>query len=85
MAAVFPDPRMSKDWQEFGSKLIDKLTGLLPGANAVPKLAVYSKTRLPKASEDGMLIYVSDDIGGGVPAFSQGGQWRRVTDRAVIS
>lgn len=31
------------------------------------------------------LIYVSDETGGAVPAFSDGTNWRRVTDRAIIS
>lgn len=30
-------------------------------------------------------IYVSNEAGGAVPAFSDGTNWRRVTDRAVIS
>lgn len=33
----------------------------------------------------GALIHVTDDIGGAVPAFSDGTNWRRVTDRAVVS
>jgi hypothetical protein len=31
------------------------------------------------------LIYVSDEVGGAVPAFSDGTNWRRVTDRAIVS
>lgn len=31
------------------------------------------------------MIYVSDEAGGAVPAFSDGTNWRRVTDRAVVS
>ena len=31
------------------------------------------------------MIYVSDESGGAVPAFSDGSDWRRVSDRAVIS
>ena len=30
-------------------------------------------------------IYVSDETGGAVLAFSDGTNWRRVTDRAVVS
>lgn len=33
----------------------------------------------------GGLIYVSDESGGAVPAFSDGTDWRRVTDRAIVS
>lgn len=31
------------------------------------------------------MIYVPDEAGGAVMAFSDGTDWRRVTDRAVIS
>jgi hypothetical protein len=31
------------------------------------------------------MIYVIDESGGAVPAFSDGTAWRRVTDRAVVS
>lgn len=48
-------------------------------------LAVYSGGSLPLASLwTGAHIYVSDDISGGVEAFSDGINWRRVTDRAVV-
>ena len=33
----------------------------------------------------GAMIFVTDEVGGAVPAFSDGTDWRRVTDRAVIS
>ncbi|KAF0135604.1 MAG: hypothetical protein FD152_1267, partial [Xanthobacteraceae bacterium] len=33
----------------------------------------------------GTHIYVTNETGGAVPAFSDGSNWRRVTDRAVIS
>ena len=30
-------------------------------------------------------IFVTDEAGGSIPAFSDGTNWRRVTDRAVVS
>lgn len=33
----------------------------------------------------GSLIYVTNEVGGAVPAFYDGSDWRRVTDRGVIS
>lgn len=47
---------------------------------------VYLKTALPSASAyvNGMIM-VSNDVGGFTPAFSDGINWRRVADRAVIS
>ena len=49
------------------------------------QLPVYPKALLPSAAEDGVLIFVIDEAGGAVPAFSFDGAWRRVTDRAVVS
>jgi hypothetical protein len=33
----------------------------------------------------GAIIYVTDETDGAVPAFSDGTDWRRMTDRAIIS
>lgn len=33
----------------------------------------------------GALIYVTDETGGAVPVFSDGTNWRRVTDRTIAS
>ena len=46
----------------------------------------YAKASLPSAAAGaGQIIYVSDEAGGAVLAFSDGANWRRVTDRAVVS
>jgi hypothetical protein len=46
----------------------------------------YAKASLPTASSyTGGMVYVTDDAGGAVPAFSDGTNWRRVTDRAIIA
>lgn len=50
------------------------------------QLPSYPKTSLPVASTNtGCMIYVTNDAGGAVPAFSDGTNWRRVTDRNIIS
>jgi hypothetical protein len=48
-------------------------------------LPTYSASSLPSVSPAGQMIFVPDDQGGAVPAFSDGTNWRRVTDRAVVS
>ncbi len=49
-------------------------------------LASFVKTDLPDATRwTGSWIFVTDDVGGSIPAFSDGTNWRRATDRAVIS
>ena len=49
------------------------------------KLPSYLKTALPAASPAGQMIYVTNDVGGATPAFSDGSAWRRVADRAIIA
>lgn len=51
------------------------------------KPASYTVGSLPSASSfgAGTLVYVADESGGAVPAFSDGTDWRRVTDRAVVA
>ena len=53
----------------------------------IRRLLSYTKTTLPSASGlgAGHLIYVTNDVGGAIPAFSDGTSWRRVSDRAVIA
>lgn len=45
----------------------------------------FSVNGLPSASQPGQMIYVSDESGGATMAFSDGTNWRRITDRAVVS
>jgi hypothetical protein len=48
-------------------------------------LPSFTTTTLPSASVAGAMIYVTNEAGGAVPAFADGTNWRRVTDRAVVS
>lgn len=49
-------------------------------------LTGYTVTTLPDATTaEGAIIYVSDETGGPTLAFSDGTDWRRVQDRAVVS
>lgn len=45
----------------------------------------YTVATLPSAGQAGEMVFVSDEAGGAVLAFSDGAAWRRVTDRAVVS
>ena len=49
-------------------------------------LKTYTVATLPTASLwDDCLITVSDEAGGYTMAFSDGTNWRRMTDRAIVS
>lgn len=47
----------------------------------------YIVADLPAASDVGAakIVYVTDEAGGAVPAFSDGQDWRRMTDRQIVS
>lgn len=51
------------------------------------KVGVYTVATLPSATTagPGAIIHVSDESGGAALAFSDGANWRRVTDRLVVS
>lgn len=74
-----------------GEMLINNLnllavrTGGVRGSQGVA-LKDYTVATLPTTNEAGHLIYVTDESGGEVPAFSDSaGRWRRVTDRNIVT
>lgn len=71
-------PGASLAWQLFFERLEGFLTGRTP-------LQTYTVAKLPSPSPAGCVIYVSNEAGGPVLAFSDGSNWRRVTDRVVVS
>ena len=50
-----------------------------------PTSDTYTVNALPNAAQPGQMIYVSDETGGPVMAFSDGANWRRITDREIVS
>ena len=66
-----------------GDPTISTSAGRL-AVNAVLTLKSYTVATLPTATARGV-IYVSDESGGAVLAFADGTNWRRVTDRAIVS
>ena len=73
---------MAREWYDF---MID--LGLVANAirNGTSALRSYTVSTLPDPASDGLLAFCTDEVGGAVPVFSLAGQWRRVTDRAVVS
>lgn len=59
------------------------VTGLIyPTQFVMPSFTVST---LPSVNPAGQMLFVTDETGGAVPAFSDGTNWRRVTDRAIVS
>ena len=61
------------------------LEGQLNRAFASRVVPTYAVSKLPPAKPAGQIVYVPDEAGGAVLAFSDGSVWRRVTDRAQVS
>ena len=69
---MIPNPAAYSNWELWGNQVQTVLTPFM--------------TRVESTAETpGELIYVSDETGGSVIAFSDGTDWRRVTDRAIVS
>ena len=58
---------------------------LIPGFNVatLPNAAEWFRDSITEKYT--ALIFVNDEAGGSVLAFSDGTNWRRVTDRAIVS
>jgi Protein of unknown function (DUF2793) len=90
--------KVSPDGTTWSEALVaDPATGRVGIATAAPsvtlhvnglvRLAALAKASLPAPADAGAgaLVVVSDEAGGATLAFSDGTDWRRVTDRAVVS
>lgn len=53
--------------------------------NVPMHLKSYTVAGLPAVPGASSMIYVSDETGGAIPAFSDGTNWRRVSDRAIVA
>ena len=55
---------------------------VFPGLFTLPSFTVLT---LPSASPAGQMLFVTDETGGSIPAFSDGTNWRRITDSHILS
>jgi len=80
------NPDTENDWTGFYKIWSERDQGSGSGLEA-DKATSYTVAGLPGASARGAgaIVYVSNASGGAVLAFSDGSNWRRVTDRAVVS
>ena len=72
------------------TQVIDPKTGKLTQqgillVNTINVLPVYTVSTLPSATRPGQMIFVSDETGGATVAFSDGTNFRRAQDRAIVS
>lgn len=77
ITAIGEDTNIDLDLSGKGTGSITALTPL--------NLKSYTVATLPNVSPAGKVIYVSDEAGGGQIAFSDGTNFRRMSDRAIVS
>lgn len=53
--------------------------------NGIVTLPSFTVAGVPSAAPAGQTAFITDETGGAVTAFSDGTNWRRTTDRAIIS
>lgn len=71
---------IGRQWRTWFQQLI------LPLGNGPFPLKSYAVADVPGASGlAGHIIFISNESGGAQPAFSDGTNWRRFSDRAIIS
>lgn len=76
--------KASNRFQLYLDDITQRLNENLLGVQVV--LPRYTVATLPSVpAEDRGMIFVDDETGGAVPAFSDGTNWRRVTDRTIVS
>lgn len=92
---MLKSPTAPTDAPSFAVAIVRDLVGWVRMLSKQPAhLPSYAVANLPDAADVysaapgaacSAMIFVPDEAGGAVPAFSDGINWRRVTDRAVVS
>ena len=70
-------------FQNFFDEIVQKNNDGISGVSENKE--VFTVATLPAVGPLGAEIFVSDETGGAVPAFSDGTNWLRTTDRAIVS
>lgn len=89
---MIPSPSNFGDWKAWAVQVVRVLVPFMTETREtyyrqgqIVHLGSFVVADLPDASIPGRQIYVSDETGGATVAFSDGTNWRRVQDRAVVS
>lgn len=79
-------PADLRQWADVLGREVEAFLNRLAIDVQLGRMRTYEVDALPDASGIRRMIVVSDETGGEVAAFNDGdGNWRRVTDRAIVS
>lgn len=83
---IIREGRPSSRLRLFFDDIQQRLNDFLLGVTGL-RFIVYAKADLPTPKDvtKRYMVFVTDDAGGSTPAFWDGANWRRTSDRAVIS
>ena len=83
---VDKDGAATQEAQNYFDDLEQRLNDdLIGNVLRLPTYTVATLPAVPPIANGIYMIGVSDETGGAVPAFSDGTNWRRVQDRAIVS
>jgi len=85
MMGPFPFPSQHSDWKSWAFALIKQLE--TPEEILIPQMQVLSVAKIGAINPKEGLgpVLAVDEIGGSVPVFADGSNWRRVTYRAIMA
>ncbi len=80
-------PRPAAGAPTWAARLVQDLADWVMAIRRGPQvLTLYTVANLPDATKyHGGQVQVTNEAGGEVPAFSDGINWRRYTDRAIVT
>ncbi len=85
---IMPQPGNYEELTAWAERFCDFVAEQMSAAaldKKVLALDSFTVADAPNATQAGLLIYVTDEVGGATVAYSNGTNWLRVTDGAVIS
>jgi hypothetical protein len=78
--------RNGKISEQYLNQMETFLRNVFTKIGVVTRLDGFTVSNLPDAGDyEGSMVYCTNETGGAVPVFSDGTNWRRVTDRAIAS
>ena len=82
---LIEEGKATQPFQLYLDDIEEKLNGSLLSAFGV-ELLVSTVANLPTPPSDkSFILFVSNETGGSVPAYWDGGNWRRCTDRNIVT
>lgn len=79
-----PRPEFFPSIEEWAEAIVEYLSR---GDRELEPIQLFASmvASLPSPAQDGIILYVPNETGGSVPAYSDGTNWRRVSNGAIVA